>query len=205
MELALHKSLHVYNPWMLSSSSCAVLREGEPELPGVILSEPQRQETVSPDGGEIKLEKEIGVSLSISRNSVDIDEDLIIQPSFCGPFEMPDGIESASPAYLIKTANEVEFKKDVDVKLQHNADLRTEEDCKDMVLLQASSTPTYKGRDPSPVYEFEEIDGGSDTFSPLPGRRRFGSFKWRRFSSYFKIGRKRSGGECVGLSFAIKF
>jgi hypothetical protein len=174
-----------------------VLQEGDPELPGVIWSEPQIRETVSPEGGEICLEKRIGVSLSISRNSVIEDEDLIIQPSFSGPFEMPEGIESASPAYLIKTAKEVEFKKDVDVRLQHNTDLRTEEDCKAMVLLQASSTPTYKGRDPSPVYEFEEIDGGDGMFSPLPGRRRFGSFKWRRFRSYFRIGRRQSGGECT--------
>ena len=168
-----------------------MLRQGEPELPGVIVSEPQRRETVSLEGAEIQ---DVGVSLSISRNSVIEDEGLIIQTTFCGPFAMPAGVDSASPAYLIKTANEMEFKKDVDVKLQHNADLRTEEDCKDMVLLQASSTPTYKGRDPSPIYEFEEIDGGDGTFSPLPGRRRFGNFKWRRFSSYFRIGRKRSEG-----------
>lgn len=171
--------------------ACVVLHEGEPEFPGIILSEPRRRETISPEGREIDLGDKIGVSLSISRNSVVEDEDLIIQPSFCGPFEMPDGVESASPAYLIKTTNEVEFKRDVDVKLQHNALLRTEEDCKGMVLLQASSTPTY--RDSSPVYEFEEIDGGDGTFSPLPGKRRYGRFKWRRFSSYFKIGRKQSG------------
>lgn len=155
------------------------------------MSEPQRRETISLEGAEIQ---DVGVSLSISRNSVVEDEDLIIQTTFCGPFEMPEGVESASPGYLIKTANEVEFRKDVDVKLQHNADLRTEEDCKQMVLLQASSTPTYKGRDPSPVYEFQEIDGGDGTFSPLPGRRRFGSFKQRKFSSIFRIGRKRSEG-----------
>jgi hypothetical protein len=166
--------------------------ERDPELPGVICSEPQIQETVSPKGGEISL---AGVSLSISTSSVDEDEDLIIQPSFSGPFELPEGIESVSPAYLIKTPKEVEFKKDVDVRLQHNADLQTEEDCESMVLLQASSTPTYEDHGSSPVYKFKEIDSGDDAFSPLPERKRFGSFKMKELSSYYKIGRRQNRGE----------
>jgi hypothetical protein len=118
---------------------------------------------------------------------------------------MPDGIESASPAYLITTANEVEFKKDVDVRLQHNADLQTQKDCHDMVLLQASSTPKYKGRHPSPIYEFEEFDGGGgETFSTLPGKRRFGNFRWRRFSSLFRIGRRQSGGGSLFLQVQFR-
>ena len=59
---------------------------------------------------------------------------------------------SASPAYLIQPARRATMKKDVTVRIHHHADLRTEEDCKDMVFLSANPTP-HKS---SNVYRFEK-------------------------------------------------
>ena len=136
------------------------------------------------------------MDLSIKRNSFhheDNSTELLIQSSFSGPFEMPEGVESVSPAYLIQTKHKVEFKKDVDLKLHHNAHLKTEEDCKDMVFLKAKSTPAYRGQECTPFYQFEEIDDGSS--AEFSSRWKFGKIKLSRLFSWFKIGRKQRNAE----------
>ena len=104
---------------------------------------------------------------------------------------MPEGVESVSPAYLIKTTNEVEFHEPVDVTLQHTSYLHTAEDCKEMMFLKASITSTAH-KDSESRLTFEEIDGASASvkFSPKEGH---GILKLKKLFSWFKIGRKKSG------------
>ena len=101
---------------------------------------------------------------------------------------MPEGVESVSPAYLIKTTNEVEFHEPVDVTLQHNSNLQTAEDCKDMMFLEASITH----EDSDSILSFEKIDNASAAVSFSPGERH-GRLKLKKLLSWFKIGRKQSG------------
>ncbi|ORU94815.1 MAG: hypothetical protein A6F71_09725 [Cycloclasticus sp. symbiont of Poecilosclerida sp. M] len=75
---------------------------------------PQRQDTITSKGGEINLKDEIGATLSIPRNSTTKDEPVNFTTGFSGSYEMPEGVESASPAYMIKTTNEVEFRENVE-------------------------------------------------------------------------------------------
>lgn len=167
--------------------------------PGVLWSEPPRKETISSESKEIDLKDEAGISLSFPENSIAKDKpvNVDIRISFCGPFKLPDDVESASPAYLIKFDDDVVFSKDVDVRIQHNVDLSTEDDCNDVVFLKASSTPTYPDPNNSePVYEFREIEGGM-----VERKRNFGVLKLRSFS-WLKIGRKKkknNGEEIVVL------
>ena len=110
--------------------------------------------------------KDIGISISFPDDSLHLAEslDLSIHPCFCGPFQLPDGYESASPAYLIRHSKKVEFQKDITVKIHHYTCLLSEQDCEDMVFLSASSTPVY--RESSPVYIFREIQGAKGEFRP---------------------------------------
>ena len=103
----------------------------------------------------------MGISLYIPKHSPNFVND--IRPCFSGPFELPDGYEPASPAYLI-LHNEVHLQKDVTMRMNHYANLRSQEDCECMRFLSASSTPEY--RDSQPVYAFKEMLGSKGTFKP---------------------------------------
>ena len=134
--------------------------------PGILLSEGVKKESVTSDEKTINLE-EVGASLTFPENSLPPTEppvEVAIQPCFSGPFIMPDDIESRSPAYVIKPNRKVKFEKDIVLKIRHNANLQTEEDCKNMVFLSASSTPEYRGS--TPVYVFKEITDTKGLFRP---------------------------------------
>ena len=109
--------------------------------------------------------------------------DLVIQPCFCGSFEMPEDIEPASPAYRIETNKKMELKKPLLVRIQHYANLQTEEDCKNMVFLRANSDPDY--RVSKPVYIFKEVDGVEGKFTA--GESQVGEINLIQFS-WWRIG-----------------
>ena len=166
-----------------------MLLKRHPKLPGVAFSKLPQQETITPEGREINLEEEIGASISVPKEAVLEDKHIQITSSLSGSFLLPDDVESVSPSYLIKTTKKMEFSKEVDVRLQHTANLETEEDCKDMVFLKASLSPRDSGSKAGPVYKFEEIKEKEVEFSP--GKRRFGMIKLKQLFSWFKIGRKK--------------
>ena len=149
---------------------------------------PQRQETITSKGGEINLKDEIGATLSIPINSTARGEHVQVNlaTGFRGTCEMPEGVESVSPAYLIKTTNEIEFREHVDIKLRHTSNLQTAEDCEEMVFLKANITQN----DSNSRLHFEKIvDSDSVNFSP---GERDGRLKLKKLFSWFKIGRKQS-------------
>ena len=100
---------------------------------------------------------------------------------------MPEGVESVSPAYLIKTTNEVEFREPVDVTLQHTSCIQTAEDCKEMVFLKASITSA----DSDSKLKFENIDNASAAVQFSPGEGH-GRLKLKKLFSWFKIGRRQN-------------
>lgn len=152
--------------------------------PGAIFSGPSMEVTITPAATKIEGK---GICLSIPENSTDKGESLNIATSFSGDFEIPNDVESVSPACVIGTTTTIEFSKDVDLKLQHTANLRTAEDCKDMVFMKASIISSSDG---SPRFSsFQEINNSSVEFSE---EGRFGVVKLRSLaSSSYKIGRKK--------------
>ena len=118
-------------------------------------------------GADIDYLEEMGISVSIPEGAIGTKEaqlELIIKPCFTGIFKLPEGYESASPAYLIHHTRKAEFQKDVTIQLQHHAYLRSEEDCEDMVFLSASSRPMYVGS--QRAYIFHETSGQWEVFAP---------------------------------------
>ena len=179
----------------LKVNYCTAKLQEDLKLPGFFLSELPRRETITSKGAVIDLRKEIGVSISISEDTTQEEQTVEIAAGFSGAYEMPEGVQSVSPAYLIKTTEEGRFRKDIDVTLQHNANLETMEDCKEMIFLGANLTPTHTDSDSNPVYRFEEIKGSHVEFSP---GKKHGGITLSSLFSLFKIGRKQSGKENKG-------
>ena len=128
--------------------------------------------------------KSMGLSLHVPEGLLGAEWN--IHPCFTGPFKLPDKYESASPAYLI-LHNKAPFQKNVTVRMHHYANLRSEEDCKDMTFLSASSMPEY--RDSHPVYTFKEIVGSKGIFKPGD---QVGEVSLRHFCLVKTVKRKRT-------------
>ena len=135
-------------------------------FPGIFFSEDARKELLTSSAKHIDLE-DVGISLSIPEDalpSTDPPLEVQILPCISGSWEVPENLELVSPAYIVEPSREVVFRKEVLVKIWHHANLESEEDCKDMVFLSASTTPEY--RDGRPVYMFQEITGVKGSFRP---------------------------------------
>ena len=153
--------------------------------------------TVTVEEREFDFREELGISLSIPANAVGERESvkLFVLPAFSGPFATPDDIESVSPAYLIKADREIKFNRDITVEIQHCANLPTDSDCHDLVLMRANSVPLHRGPLFGPLYVFHEMKMNSVKFDNKP----FGELKVDQFSlDLLMIGRKhqrRGSGE----------
>ena len=118
----------------------------------VLIKDKRILEKISSAGKKINHENDAGISIDIPEGFILPGESVLIQPSFNGSFEIPKNMKPASPAYLIETSKQIELKKPLIVRMQHSAKLQTEEDCRNMMFLRASSDPEYRGS--NPVYVF---------------------------------------------------
>ena len=149
--------------------------------PGILFSEGVKRESITSDEKTINLE-DVGISITFPENSLpstDLPLEISIQSCFSISFEMPDGIESVSPAYIIKCNRKATFLKDVILKIRHYANLQTEEDCEKMVFLSARCTPEYRGS--RPVYMFKEMTGTKGLFRPRQ-EKPLGEIQLKHFS-----------------------
>lgn len=126
--------------------------------------------------------------MSIPKDSVVKAEQVTLATAFSeGPQEIPDEVESVSPAYLIQAITTIEFSKDVLMKLQHVANLETAEDCEDMVVLQAGICPLHDGS--SAVHIYKQVEGTTVEFTE---NGQFGVIRLKSlFSTSYKIGKKK--------------
>ena len=160
----------------------------DPNFPGHVLSQPSQQAKITSRGKIVDLDDTLGLSLSIPKGAVTEDVKLSVATGFSGGPELPDDMESVSPAYLFETVTTIEFRKDVSLKLQHAANLETAEDCKDMIVLQANID---RSQGSGPVQVFKQVEGTTIEFSE---QEHFGVVKIRSlFSSCYKIVKKKHG------------
>ena len=135
----------------------------DPIFPGIAFFKSEVRNRITSSGATVE---STGLSVSIPAGTLREEDstDLLIRPCFSGPFELPAEYVSASPAYLIQLSGRVTIQKDVTIRMHHYANLKTEEDCEDMVFLSASSIPQ---KDMSTmVYRFKRITGARILFRP---------------------------------------
>jgi hypothetical protein len=157
-------------------------------LPEVTMTAPLRQE-VTRVGGNVNFD---GGSVSFPNGAIMGSQPVEFITSFHMPHEMPLGVESVSPAVLVRTAEEL--RKEVQLTLHHNSNLKTAQDSKDMMFLTASTTPEDS------TYKFTELKGAKPNFNPL---KKIGSIKMKIQSIWVEVGRKRKKGATHGEPLCI--
>ena len=167
--------------------------------PDVTFFDEPQEKAFSSSGGHTDFDN--GVEITVPPHAVPpgTTVSVKVQPSFASKdvFVMPQGTHSASPSYLI-TGSGSEFDGDVTLTMDHHVNVSTDDDAKDLLFLQAETTPQTS--DSAGVYEYKEVPEARAEF--LPGENS-GKLTIRRFSfKFFKIGlRKRVKkwftGECA--------
>ena len=88
-----------------------------------------------------------------------------VQPSFApsNVFVMPEGVQSASPAYFISSEGSTNLDREVTVTMEHHVRVSTSEEAENLIFLQADSLP--KQSDSGSVYEYREVSDGVSEFT----------------------------------------
>ncbi|XP_064385255.1 uncharacterized protein LOC135334125 isoform X2 [Halichondria panicea] len=148
---------------------------------------PQEKEFTS-SGGHADFDN--GVHVTVPANAVPAGTSvgIKVQPSLASKevFVMPEGIQSASPSYLISGEG---LNGEVTLSMEHHVRVSTQQEADDLLFLQADSSPKRSGS--HSVYEYQKIPEGRSEFSPggNTGRLTLGT----RLKNFFKIGRKNRG------------
>ncbi|XP_064389765.1 uncharacterized protein LOC135337740 isoform X3 [Halichondria panicea] len=149
--------------------------------------EPQEKEFTS-SGGHADFDN--GVQVTVPANAVPAGTSvgIKVQPSLASNdvFVIPEGIQSASPSYLISGEG---LNGEVTLSMEHHVRVSTQQEADDLLFLQADSSPKRSGS--HSVYEYQEIPEGRSEFTPggNTGRLTLGT----RLKNFFKIGRKNRG------------
>jgi hypothetical protein len=117
-------------------------------FPGIEFSSYRKHVMVGHKGRTIRGE---GVQLRIPPKAIEIGTylDMSLQGCISGPFCLPEGIQLASPVFLVKCTPQYQFQKELTLTIHHFVLLQNREQCKDMVLL---TSPEMKVEDKDYIY-----------------------------------------------------
>lgn len=134
---------------------------------------------------EINLEEELGLSINIPENSFyqTVDIDITIITTFRGQFQMPDNVDFVSPIFCINFGIETELGKDLEVKIQHNAYIKSKENYKQLVLLEV---PDYGRSDNYLQYKLKVVKEAK--LEMVPKKRNYALVKIKKNFSCFGLG-----------------
>ena len=157
--------------------------------PDVTFFDEPQEKAFSSSGGHVDFDNGIEITVPPRAVPSGTTVSVKVQPNFAPTdvFVMPQGIHSASPSYLI-TGSDSKLDGDVTLTMEHHVNVSTNDDAKDLLFLQADTTPQTS--DSASVYEYKEVPEARAEF--LPGENS-GKLTTRRFPfKFFKIGlRKR--------------
>ena len=159
--------------------------------PNVTFYDEPDEKMFTSDGGHVDFNN--GVKVTVPSHAVptgstmEIKAQLSFAPS--NVFVMPEGIQSASPSYLVSSEGSASLNREVSITMEHFAKLSTTEEANDLVFLQADTLPreTASGH----VYEYREV---SDKRHEFPTEGNKGILFFRNLQrKFYKIGRKIKG------------
>ena len=149
--------------------------------------EPEEKEFTS-SGGHADFDN--GVQVTVPANAVPAGTSvgIKVQPSLASNdvFVIPEGIQSASPSYLISGEG---LNREVTLSMEHHVRVSTQQEADDLLFLQADSSPKRSGS--KSIYQYQEVQRGRSEFTPGgdTGRLRLST----RLKNFFKIGRRKRG------------
>ena len=173
---------------------CSGLFNEDPTYPGILFFENAIQESITDQEMFVDYKKQLGLTMWFPEGSVPAKAiaNITIKLSFSGTFAGPIDYDPVSPAYLIKTKKAMKFQKPVHLKIQHNASIETEEDCEQLVIMRARTTPHHRGVLFGPLYIFYPIDKENSTFTLED--KQFGELRECHLDNWFMIWRRRKKG-----------
>ena len=153
--------------------------------PGVTFyDEPQEREFPS-TGGHADFNNGVEVTVPAKAVPPESTVGVKVQPGFAPSdvFVMPEGIQSASPSYLISNDGSADRNGEATVTMEHHVRVSTREEADNLIFLQADPTPR-EGR----VYKYQQVSEGRSEFTPGENK---GRLTTRHLSQRFlKIGSK---------------
>ncbi len=176
--------------------------------------EPQEKEFTS-SGGHADFDN--GVQVTVPANAVPAGTSvgIKVQPSFASKdvFVMPEGIQSASPSYLISGEG---LTGEVTLSMEHHVRVSTQQEADDLLFLQADSSPKKSGS--INVYKYQEVQEGGSKAEFTPGGNTGRLTRRLSKKQFVKVGfqnriKERSGfgtrikkwfrGECIRNVFVV--
>ena len=152
--------------------------------PGVTFYDHEPQEREFPStGGHADFNNGVEVTVPPHTVPTGSTSGVKVHPGFAPSdvFVMPEGIQSASPSYLISC--EGSAGQEVTVTMEHHVGVSTREEADDLLFLQADPTPSE-----GCVYKYREVSEGRSEFTPGENT---GRLTTRHLSQKFlKIGSK---------------
>ena len=117
-------------------------------FPGIDFSSYRSHRTVNHKGRTIRSE---GVQLRIPPYAIERGTSLSISLQGCisGPFSLPEGIQLASPVFLVTCTPQYQFQRELTLTIHHFVLLENCEQCENMVLL---TSPEMKVEDKDYIY-----------------------------------------------------
>ena len=169
------------------ASSTDPLRQTTTQSNITFYDEP-KEETFTSSGGHADFNNGVEVTVPAQAVPQGSTVGVKVQPAF-GPSDvtvMPEGIQSASPSYLISSEGSDGLKGEVTVftvTMEHHVKVSTREEADDLVFLQADSHPSQSG-----VYQYREVSDGRSEFTlgGNKGRVRLKSLR----KKFIKVGKK---------------
>ena len=163
--------------------------------PSVTFYDKPQEREIPSTGGDADFNN--GVEVTVLPQAVSPESTLRVkvQPGFAPSdvFVMPEGIQSASPSYLISIDSSAGLNGEVTVTMEHHVRVSTREEADNLLFLQANPTPS-EGR----VYKYKKVLEGRSEFTRGENK---GKLTTRQLSKRFlKVGLyQRCGGECLLL------
>ncbi|XP_064384980.1 uncharacterized protein LOC135333886 isoform X2 [Halichondria panicea] len=145
---------------------------------------PQEKEFTS-SGGHADFDN--GVQMTVPANAVPAGTSVSIkvQPSLASNdvFVMPEGIQSASPSYLISGEG---LNGEVTLSMEHHVRVSTQQEADNLLFLQADSSPKRSGS--KRVYEYQEVQKGGSKPEFTPGGNTGRLTRRLSKKKFFKVG-----------------
>ena len=150
--------------------------------PNITFYDESKEEIFTSSGGHADFNNGVEVTVPAQAVPQGSTVGVKVQPGFAPSdvIVMPEGIQSASPSYLISSEG---LKGEVTVTMEHHVKVSTTEEADDLVFLQADSHPTQSG-----VYQYREVSDRRSEFTPggNKGRVRLKSLR----KKFIKVGKK---------------
>ena len=172
--------------------------------PEITFYDEPKEETFTSSGGHADFNN--GVEVTVPPHAVPQGSivKVKVQPGFAPSdvFIMPEGIQSASPSYLISSDCSDGLNGEVTLTMEHHVKVSTEEE---LLFLAADSHPKQSSSRSESVYEYQEVSEAKTEFPP--GENKGKLFLISLGEMFFKVGKtiakKLIGGSCSVLTLLM--